>query len=59
MATEDRRDWRALCKLASVEKNSEQLRLLLAELLQRLDEPNGRPLPDKRSIPASASRGVY
>lgn len=54
MATEDRRDWRAVCKLASVEKNSEQLRVLLAELLQRLDEPNDRPLADKRSIPASA-----
>ena len=54
MATESRRDWRALCKLVSVEKNSEQLRVLLAELLQRLDEPNDRMLPDKRSIPASA-----
>ena len=53
MASEDRRDWRALCKLVSVEKNSERLRVLLAELMQMMEEPNEpkpRPLPNSRSI---------
>ena len=53
---EDRRDWRALCKLVSVEQNSEKLHALLAELVQKLDEasePRVGTLPGRCSISGS------
>jgi hypothetical protein len=39
MATENRHDWRALCRAVSVEQDSERLRELLADLLKTMDEP--------------------
>ena len=54
-AIEDRRDWRALCKLVSGEQNSEKLHALLAELVQKLDEvnePKVGTLPGRCAIPA-------
>ena len=44
MVVDKRHDWRALCKAVSVEKNSERLRDLLAELLKTMDEFDARQL---------------
>lgn len=56
MGTENRRDWRALCKAVSLEKNSDRLRDLLAELLKTMEEPNHCGFSDTRA--SGAVRGV-
>jgi hypothetical protein len=49
MATDNRQNWRALCKAVSVEQNSERLRYLLAELLKTMDEPAAALAPSASS----------
>ena len=43
MATENRREWRALCQAVSVEQDSGRLRELLAELMQVMGGPLSDP----------------
>jgi hypothetical protein len=50
VATEKRRDWRALCKAASVEQNSERLMALIAELIKTLDESKEYTTTDSRVL---------
>jgi len=38
--TAEKRDWLELCKAASAEHDSEQLRRLISELIRALDERN-------------------
>jgi hypothetical protein len=54
MATEKRRDWRELCRAASIEQNPRQLMVLISELITALDEHEDSAPTDSHSLVASA-----
>ena len=47
-------DWRALCKAASVEQNSDRLMALLTELIEILDDRKDRAPTGTHSLPGNA-----
>jgi hypothetical protein len=44
MASEDRSDWRELCKQAAVETDLSKLLELTAEIIRLIDEQRARPV---------------